>query len=75
MAHPTNKYERERIAKAKGKKRTRVWAGPDFCEDPIRQQRAHRDTTCMCSNPMCCGNPRRTKGRKCLTIQERKADQ
>ncbi len=32
-----------------------------------------RKTTCMCSSPFCCGNPRRQKGKKNLTRQELRA--
>ena len=33
----------------------------------------YRKTRVFCSNPFCCGNPRKTRGSKQLTIQERKA--
>ena len=33
----------------------------------------YRKTRCFCSDPYCCGNPRRQKGKKNLTLQERKA--
>jgi hypothetical protein len=29
-------------------------------------------TPCMCSNPLCCGNPRRTIGRKIEKVSEKK---
>ena len=33
----------------------------------------YRKTKCFCSNPFCCGNPRRQKGKKNLSLQERKS--
>jgi|AntRauTorcE11897_2_1112592.scaffolds.fasta_scaffold00046_89 hypothetical protein len=29
-------------------------------------------TPCLCSNPVCCGNPRRLKSQESLTLQERR---
>lgn len=34
-----------------------------------------RKTRKFCSNPDCCGNPRRLKGRNCKTIQEKLIEQ
>lgn len=34
---------------------------------------SYKKTRVFCSNPSCCGNPRRIKGAKNLTLQELKA--
>lgn len=40
------------------------------CEDVKRFFGIYRKTRKLCSNPFCCGNPRRMKGQINLTLQE-----
>ena len=42
----------------------------DVSKDKDRILGIVRKTRVFCSNPLCCGNPRRIKGRKMLTRQE-----
>lgn len=42
-------------------------------KDPEQQEKIHDHHDLInCSNPNCCGNPRRSKGRVVLTEQEKK---
>lgn len=68
-----NKHERIKIRHRKGAKRLGLQA-KDFADNPKNIGKAG-DCTKMCSNPFCCGNPRRIRGCINLTVQEQKAAQ
>ena len=84
-------YKRLKIAYHKAMKTFRKYhrhspddipSGPDDCnwvggeENTKRLMGVYRKTKVFCSDPFCCGNPRRAKGNngKTMTIQERKAN-
>lgn len=75
---PKNKWERNQIANNKGMKRAKGLYGEwsffnENKEDCIIKESKHlKNTTKVCSES-CCGNPRRNRWGKTLTIQERQA--
>ena len=81
--HPVNKHDRFKTGVLKGKRRAKFVMGDrqfykseeEYQEFKTRQERAHRNTSKICSCEMC-GNPRRSEWapkRDKLTMQERKA--
>lgn len=73
MAHPTNKLERKKIGIKKAKKMEKelIRQGSYFNSFSDLTKGIWRKTRNFCSNPFCCGNPRRQKGTESLTLQER----
>lgn len=70
MAHPKNKAERIRIGKQKAKKRMSILF-PFFPEEKaVKTQHLLEDTTKLCSNPCCCGNPRKAGEKTRKEIQQ-----
>lgn len=72
--HPVNK--RERLERGNTKAKPAFWTY--YSEFGTREDMpGHfgvlRKTRKHCSNPRCCGNPRRERGVRRLTMQERKA--
>lgn len=71
MSHPQNK--RARFERGNTKAKPAFWAYYSEFGTP-EEMPGHfgvlRKTRKHCSNPCCCGNPRREKGRKRLTLQE-----
>lgn len=72
MAHPTNKHERRQIGNKKANKIFPIYYEDHTPESLPSRYGQLRKTRKPCSNPDCCGNPRRAKGRNLLTFQERK---
>ena len=67
-------YPRLLVANQKAKKAFKKWHRntPEHMRPEVG---IYRKTKVRCSNPFCCGNPRRAKGtyEPKLTVQERKA--
>lgn len=47
---------------------------PEEVEKKYRMAVCEATTHKICSNPLCCGNPRRKRSSNCLTLQELKQD-
>lgn len=76
MTHPENKRERFLLGEHRAGETFQSYYGAHGFADAKLKQRRHgvlRKTRKLCSSPFCCGNPRRQKGKKNLTMQERKA--
>lgn len=75
MSHPENKARRKEIGDKKAMEAFKSYYPDDAPENSPGRFGVLRDTRKLCSCPVCCGNPRRTRGRKRLTLQEMKIDQ
>lgn len=75
MPHPTNKLERKKIGIKKARKMEKQLLAEKCLDKSVSSKIVGiwRKTRNFCSNPFCCGNPRRQRGTKSLTPQERLA--
>lgn len=76
MKHPIDKLHRRKIGIKKAKKmKHEIELSEKMFGEPVSKKvkGMWKDTRKICSNPFCCGNPRRIRGTKRPTLSEQLA--